>query len=134
GLYGYAMSRFSGCWVALKITQEVADATQVVRLAPETLRIVEPRIELPPRGVNIRWPDSPNEQEERLKRYRLPAALAFARANGRINRIEIDPPSARLGLVTSGKSHLDVLQALEDLGIDRQRAAALGIRVLKVGM
>jgi len=133
GLFGYAMSRFSGCWVALKITQEVADATQVVRLAPDELTIVEPEIELPPNGLNIRWPDSPNEQEERLKRYKLPAALAFARAN-RIDRLVIDPPNARLGIVTTGKSHLDVLQALENLGIDRRRAAALGIRLLKVGM
>ena len=133
GLYGYAMSRFSGCWVALKITQEIADATQVVRLAPDELEIVEPEIELPPAGLNIRWPDSPNDQEERLKRYKLPAALAFARAN-RIDRLVIDPPNARLGIVTTGKSHLDVLQALENLGIDRRRAAALGIRLLKVGM
>src|SRR5690554_73543 len=133
GLYGYAMSRFSGCWVALKITQEIADATQVVRLAPDELTIVEPEIELPPTGLSIRWPDSPNDQEERLKRYKLPAALAFARAN-RIDRLVIDPPNARIGIVTTGKSHADVLQALQHLGIDRARAAALGIRLLKVGM
>ncbi len=133
GLYGYAMSRYSGCWVALKVTQEVADATQVVQLEPDALAIVEPQIALPSGGLNIRWPDSPNAQEERLKSFRLPAALAFARAN-RIDRLVIDPPDARFGIVTTGKSHLDVLQALEDLGIDRQRAAALGIRLLKIGM
>jgi len=133
GLVGYALSRFSGCWVALKVTQEIADATQVVRLAPDELTIVEPEIELPAGGLNIRWPDSPNDQEERLKRHKLPAARAFARANG-IDRLVIDPPNARLGIVTTGKSHLDTLQALENLGIDRRRAAALGIRLLKIGM
>ena len=46
----------------------------------------------------------------------------------------IDSPKARLGIVTSGKAYLDVLQALEDLGIDQQHAAAIGLRVYKVAM
>jgi indolepyruvate ferredoxin oxidoreductase len=133
GLYGYALSRFSGCWIGLKITQEIADATQVVRLAPDELEIVRPQLEMPQGGLNIRWPDPPNEQEERLKRHKLPAALAFARANG-LNRVIIDPPRPRLGIVTTGKAHLDVMQALEDLGIDRRRAAELGLKLVKIGM
>ncbi|HEX7082105.1 MAG TPA: indolepyruvate ferredoxin oxidoreductase family protein [Gammaproteobacteria bacterium] len=132
GLLGYALSRFSGCWVGLKLTQETADATEVVRLDPP-LSIVRPDFEIPPGGLNIRWPDPPTEQERRLERYKLPAARAFARAN-RLDRIILDAPHARLGIVTAGKAHLDTLQALEDLGIDRARAADLGIRLLKIGM
>src|SRR5690606_5171965 len=63
----------------------------------------------------------------------LPAAGAFARANG-LNRFVIDPPRPRLGIVTTGKAHLDVMQALEDLGIGAREAADLGIRLLKIGM
>src|SRR3546814_1926136 len=73
------------------------------------------------------------EQEMRLHRYAVKAAQAFARAN-RIDRVVIDSPAARLGIVTTGKSYLDVLQALEYLGLDADACARLGIRVYKVGM
>ncbi len=78
---------------------------------------------LPPGGLNIRWPDPPLDQEMRLHQYAVQAACAFARAN-RIDRVVIDSPQARLGIVTTGKSYLDVLQALEYLGIDAQAARA----------
>ncbi|RPI64659.1 MAG: indolepyruvate ferredoxin oxidoreductase family protein, partial [Lysobacterales bacterium] len=133
GLYGYALSRFSGCWVALKVTQETADATQSFALLPQALKIVAPDFAMPRGGLNIRWPDPPNDQELRLQRYKLPAALAFARANA-LNRTIIDSRYPRLGLVTTGKAHLDALQALEDLGLDAARAAEVGIKLFKVGM
>lgn len=69
----------------------------------------------------------------RLHRYAVKAAQAFARANG-IDRLVMDSPRARLGIVTTGKSYLDVLQALEYLGLDAQACAEIGIRVYKVGM
>ena len=43
--------------------------------------------------------------------------MAYARAN-QLNRIVIDSPKARLGIITTGKSYLDVRQALDALGID----------------
>ncbi|MCA1714221.1 MAG: indolepyruvate ferredoxin oxidoreductase family protein, partial [Gammaproteobacteria bacterium] len=82
---------------------------------------------------NIRWPDPPLDQEMRLHMYAVKAAQAFARAN-RIDRTVIDAPDARLGIVTTGKSYLDVLQALEYLGLDARACNDLGIRVYKVGM
>ena len=88
---------------------------------------------LPPGGLNIRWPDPPLDQEMRLHRYAVQAAIAFARANG-IDRVVIDSPRARLGIVTTGKSYLDVLQALEYLGIGADEARDIGVRVYKVGM
>jgi indolepyruvate ferredoxin oxidoreductase len=133
GLLGFGLSRFSGCWAALKVTQETADATQTVVAPTDGLSIVAPEFDMPPGGLNIRWPDPPNDQEFRLQRYKLKAALAFARANG-LNRTIIDSRVPRFGIVTTGKAHLDTLQALEDLGIDRQRAAELGIKLFKVGM
>ena len=83
--------------------------------------------------MNIRWPDAPMEQELRLQHDKIYAALAYARVN-RLNRITIDSPNPRLGIIASGKSYLDVLQALEDLGIDEKHAAEIGIRLYKVGM
>ena len=134
GLYGWAMSRYSGCWIALKTIAETMDSSASVELDPERVRIVLPQdFEMPPGGLNIRWPDQPLEQEYRLHKYKLYAALAFAGAN-HLDRIVIDSPRPRFGIVTTGKSYLDVRQALDDLGIDDQHAAEIGFRLYKVGM
>jgi len=133
GLYGYALSRFSGCWVGFKVIQETADATQTIVLDQDELRIITPEFDMPPGGLNIRWPDPPNDQEFRLQHHKLRAAVEFARVN-RLNRVIVDSDKPYLGIVTTGKAHLDVLQALEDLGIDRARAGDIGIRIFKVAM
>lgn len=133
GLQGYALSRYSGCWVGLIVTQETADATQTVAMAPEEPRIVVPALQLPAGGLQIRLRDTPLAQEERLHTLKLDAARAFARANG-LDRIVWDSPRARLGIVTLGKAHTDVMQALDMLGVDAGRAAELGVRILKIGM
>ena len=134
GLYGWAMSRYSGCWTSLKAIAETMDSSASVAVDPERVRIVLPEdFEMPPGGLNIRWPDAPLEQELRLHKYKLYAALAFARAN-KLDRIVVESPKPRFGIVTTGKSYLDVMQALEDLGIDEAHAAEIGLRVYKVGM
>jgi len=133
GLMGWAMSRFTGRWVGFKTIAETVESSASVIVDPHQLDIVIPDFELPPGGLNIRWPDPPLDQEMRLHQYGVRAAEAFARAN-RLDRIVFDSPKARLGIVTTGKSYLDVLQALEYLGIDRAAAADIGIRVYKVGM
>ncbi len=134
GLYGWAMSRYSGCWIAFKTIAETVDSSASVDIGPERIEIVEPDdFEMPPGGLNIRWPDQPLDQEYRLHKYKLYAALAFARAN-RLDRIVIDSTRPRFGIVTTGKSYLDVRQALDDLGIDEAHAAEIGIRLYKVAM
>jgi indolepyruvate ferredoxin oxidoreductase len=134
GLHGFAMSRYSGCYVAFKVVSETVDSSASIHVDPDSPRIVLPDdFVLPPSGVNIRWPDAPMEQELRLQHDKIYAALAYARVN-RLNRITIDAPKPRLGIIASGKSYLDVLQALEDLGIDARHAAEIGIRLYKVGM
>jgi len=134
GLYGWAMSRYSGCWVGFKTIAETAESSASVYVDPERVAIVQPAdFEKPPGGLNIRWPDTPLAQEDRLHRYKIHAAVAFARANG-LNRVIIDAPKRRFGIVTAGKSYLDVRQALDDLGIDEAMAAEIGLAVYKVGM
>ena len=137
GLYGWAMSRFSGCWVGVKTLTDTAESSAAIDVGPDRAPIRRPDgVEFPDGGLHIRWPDPPLQQEDRLVRFKLPAAVAFARANG-LNRIVIDAPAgskARIGIVAAGKTYLDTLQALGDLGIDRDRAAAIGLRVLKIGM
>ena len=110
------------------------DAAVSAEIDPGRVRVVLPDdYELPDDGVHTRWPDSPMAQEERLQRHKIYAARAFARAN-KLNSIELDSDNARLGIVTTGKSYLDTLQALSDLGIDDRLAAKIGIRLYKVGM
>ncbi len=134
GLLGWAMSRFSGRWVGFKTIAETVESSASVYVNPHQLNIVIPTdFELPLNGLNIRWPDPPLDQELRLHQYAMHAAIAFAKANG-IDKIIFDSPKARLGIVTTGKSYLDVLEALEYLGIDGRACADIGIRVYKVGM
>ena len=134
GLLGWAMSRYTGRWVGFKTIAETVESSASVQVDPMARRIVLPEdFEMPSGGLNIRWPDPPLDQEMRLHRYAVKAAQAFARANG-IDKVVMDAPRARLGIVTTGKSYLDVLQALEYLGLDEAACADIGIRVYKVGM
>lgn len=134
GLYGWAMSRYSGCWVGLKTISETMDSSSSVSADSKRVQIIKPHdFKLPEGGVHIRINDTPLEQEARLHQYKLFAAIAFAQANG-LNRIIIDTPNPRLGIITTGKSYLDVRQALNDLGIDSKLAYDIGIRLYKIGM
>ncbi len=134
GLLGWAMSRYAGIWVGFKCQTETVESSASVSIDPERLQIAYPTdFQMPAGGLNIRWPDGILEQEDRLQRHKAYAALAFARAN-KIDRVVIDSPRPRLGIITTGKSYLDVRQAMEDLGITEEMASDLGIRLYKVGM
>jgi len=134
GLYGWAMSRYSGCWVGMKCITDNVDTSASVSVDPNRVQIKYPTdFQMPKDGVHIRWPDPPTEQETRLQSYKLNAALAFARANN-LNHVTLDSRTPRLGIVSTGKTYLDTLQALSDLGIDEAEAEKIGIRLYKVGM
>jgi len=138
GLFGFALSRFSGCWVGFKATSEAVDSSASVSVDPHRVTVTTPAdFEMPPGGLHIRWPragmDWAMDQERRLHGPKLNAVAAFARANA-IDRVVIDSPQPRLGIITTGKAYLDLRQALSELGISEVAAAALGLRVYKVGL
>ena len=135
GLHGWAMSRFSGCYVGFKCVNETVEATASVQVAPDRVAIALPAdVVRPPGGVNIRnLGFQPLEEEARLFDYKLPLVHAYARAN-HLDGHSFGAERPRLGIVTAGKAYLDVLQALTTLGIDEQRAAVLGIGVYKAGL
>ncbi|MCX7172412.1 MAG: indolepyruvate ferredoxin oxidoreductase family protein [Proteobacteria bacterium] len=139
GLHGWAMSRYSGCAVGFKALADTVESSASVEADPFALKIVLPEdFAMPEGGLNCRLSTDTigveaRRQEALLHDYKVYAALAYARAN-KLNRTVIDSPHARLGIIASGKSFLDVLEALEQLGIDERYAAELGIRVFKVAM
>ena len=133
GLHGWAMSRYSGLWVAMKCVTDVVESSASVDIDPHRTQIILPTdFAMPEGGLNIRWPDPPLVQEARLLDYKWYAGLAYVRAN-RLDRIEIDSPHARFGIMTGGKAYLDVRQALTDLGLDDETCSRIGIRLYKVG-
>jgi len=134
GLHGWAMSRYSGCWVGFKCVADTVESSASVLIDPDRVQIVMPDdFPLPSDGVHIRWPDAFLATEARMQDYKIYAALHYCRVN-KLNRIVIDSPKPRLGIITSGKSYLDVRQALDDLGITEADAAEIGIRLFKVAM
>jgi indolepyruvate ferredoxin oxidoreductase len=134
GLYGFALSRFSGCWVGFKAVSETVESSASINSNPHRIEIVTPEdFEPPPGGLWMRWPDPPLEQERRLHGPKMQAVAAFARAN-RLDRIVLDSHKARLGIAATGKAYLDLRQALAELGLNDQAAQELGLRIYKVAL
>ncbi|HYD97574.1 MAG TPA: indolepyruvate ferredoxin oxidoreductase family protein, partial [Noviherbaspirillum sp.] len=139
GLHAWAMSRYSGCAVGFKALADTVESTASVDADPFRLKIEYPTdFIMPEGGLNTRLSTDTlgiqaRKQEALMQDYKIYAALAYARAN-KLNHTTIDSPKARLGIIASGKSYLDVLEAMEELGIDEKMAADIGIRVFKVAM
>jgi indolepyruvate ferredoxin oxidoreductase len=143
GLYGYALSRYSGCWVGLTALSEVVESASTVDLDAINARVASWRGEAavraatghrpPADGLHYRWPDLPSLRIESRLVDKLAAVAAFARVNS-IDRQVIESPSARLGLVTAGKAHLDFMEVLRRLEITPAELAERGVRVHKLGL
>jgi indolepyruvate ferredoxin oxidoreductase len=138
GLHAIALSRFSGCWVAMKLVGQLADGGETVAVSPAEPGIVVPELLIDGKpfrkatdftffpGLNI-------ETERQLYYERHRAVLAYARANS-LTWAEVGAPGDRVGLVTAGKSHADLRQALADLGLDDAALGRLGVRVLRAAL
>ncbi|MCI5059538.1 MAG: indolepyruvate ferredoxin oxidoreductase family protein [Alphaproteobacteria bacterium] len=136
GLLGIEMSRYSGCWSALKVTSENVESSGTVDLTKENVEIEHPTEEefkMPEGGVHISLNVIPREVDYKLQNYKLFACHAFARKN-KIDETVIDSPKPRFGIITAGKSYGDVRQALVELGITDEIAAQIGLKLYKVGM
>src|SRR3546814_13978470 len=77
-------------------------------------------------------PYNPLRDERTAFEARLPLVQRFVRAN-RIDRRVFEGRERTLGIVTAGKSYVDVLEALRLLGLDETAAAAAGISLYKIG-
>ncbi len=133
GLYGYAMSRFTGAWVGLKCLKDTVESTGSIDVSLDRVRpIIPPGFAMPEGGLNIRTGDTVLGQEIRLQNFKRDAMVAWLRANGLNRIITSGGPHAKVGVITAGKSYLDVRQAMDDLGLDEIAANRLGLRILKL--
>ncbi|MGH3491811.1 MAG: indolepyruvate ferredoxin oxidoreductase family protein, partial [Sciscionella sp.] len=137
GLHAVALSRYSGCWVALKLVSQLCDGGATVDLGqPVEVRLPALRIDGRPFTKRVDFSFFPGkniEHERHLYDEKHAAVLAYARAN-RLNRIVFSSPDDTVGVISAGKSAADVRQALADLGLPPDRSPAHGIRLLEVGM
>ncbi|MEL7132254.1 MAG: indolepyruvate ferredoxin oxidoreductase family protein, partial [Pseudomonadota bacterium] len=132
GLYGWALSRFSGLWVGLKTMKDTVEATSVVDGNPHRLTLTVPDYQMPEGGLNIRLVDTPTEQEARMIDHKRFAAEAFSAAN-KMDKRMWGKPGAKIGFVAAGKNWLDLVHALNLLNIDENEAERLGITTYKIG-
>ncbi|MFD2367884.1 indolepyruvate ferredoxin oxidoreductase family protein [Pseudoduganella sp. GCM10020061] len=133
GLYGWALSRFSGNWVGFKAISETVEGGAVVDLPAMPHFAIPADYAYPPEGLHYRWPDLPSLKIEQRVAEKLHAVQAFARANS-IDRLVVRAPQARVGIVSAGKAHLDMMEALERMGLGVDRLEQLGVRIYKPGL
>jgi len=134
GLHGIAMSRFSGCWVGLKVVTDVVEGGGSIQVGPDMPLIRQPEAPAsPPGGLSIRRHDGALPQEDRLYHYKLRAALDYARMNG-LNQLMRDATDARIGILSAGKAWQDVMQALLGPEFSAPDSGTDSFRLLKIGM
>ena len=132
GEYGLALSRFSGTWVGFKAISETVESGQSLELKPDRAFTL-PEFTPPPGGLHVRSSDLPSPEIETRMGHKLDAVRAFVEANP-IDRAIYGVRDAQFGFVTTGKGHLDLMEALRLLGLDAAACRRLGIDIYKVGM
>ena len=134
GLYGWALSRYSGAWVGYKAISETVESGSTVDLdALQTEWTVPTGFQPPADGLHNRWPDLPSLSIEARLDAKLNAVRHFARSNS-IDKWVAPSPHANVGIVTCGKAHLDLMEALRRLDLTVADLDAAGVRIYKVGL
>lgn len=138
GIHAAEMSRFSGCWVALKLVGPLCDGGEVVRFRPDALGVESPDFVVDgkkfQKKANFKFfPVTNIATERQLYVERHAAVLAYTKQN-QLNKVVVKGAKDRIGILSAGKTYSDVRQALEDLGFDDDRLSESGIRVAKVGV
>jgi indolepyruvate ferredoxin oxidoreductase len=133
GRHAIELSRASGLWAGLKIVTAVADGSSTVDLAadwPDPQR---------PAGAGTHTPTARllhptlGQLERDLVTNRLRLAREYSRLN-QLNKIMGRGPADVLGIVAAGHTYLDVLAALQSLGIDEDSLESSPVRLLKISM
>ncbi|OZI27466.1 indolepyruvate ferredoxin oxidoreductase family protein [Bordetella genomosp. 7] len=131
-LWGWALSRYSGAWVAFKAISETVESGQSCLPAPAVHYDMPADPGLPPEALEYTARDFLSPAVELRMQARLRAVRAFARRHS-IDRLACPAPRARVGLVAVGKAYLDTIEALARLGID-PHGADTPVRIYKPGL
>lgn len=137
GVHAVALSRLSGCWVALKLVSSLCDSGETVDLATAVSPTL-PQVNTGGRRFEKHsdfsfFPGRNIEIERHLYDERHAAVAAYSRAN-RLDRVDVRSERDRLCIVAAGKSFVDVRQALCRLGVDDEALRHAGIRLVKIGL
>ena len=138
GLHAITLSRYSGCWVALKLTTALCDSATDVEFAPGDVPVTIPDLAIDGEPFRKRtdfsfFPGKNIEMERHLYQEKHLAVQAYARANG-LDRVVLGGGGGKVGIVAAGKAFADVTQALSDLGLEDDALSAAGVRLLKLGL
>ena len=133
GLYGWAMSRFTGNWVGFKAISETVEGGAVIEAGLPAPFAAKPDYVYPADGLHMRWPDLPSLALEARLEEKLRAVAAFAAVNS-IDRTVVAAPNAQVGILSAGKAYLDLMEALERMGLTKARLEELGVRIYKPGL
>jgi indolepyruvate ferredoxin oxidoreductase len=133
GLYGWAMSRFTGNWVGFKAISETVEGGAVIEAGLPTPFAATPDYVPPPDGLHMRWPDLPSLALEARLEEKLRAVAAFAAVNS-IDHTVVAAPQAQVGIISAGKAYLDLMEALERMDLSKARLEELGVRIYKPGL
>ncbi|WP_442595775.1 indolepyruvate ferredoxin oxidoreductase family protein [Parapusillimonas sp. JC17] len=131
GRWGWALSRYSGSWVAFKAVTETVESGRAFELQP-----------IPDFTQCTSFADSALEYsarefltpaiETRMAR-RLEAVKAFSRLHT-LDRIVDAAPEARIGIITVGKAFLDTQDALARLSAHAPERTLPAMRHYKIGL
>ncbi len=132
GLWGWALSRYSGAWVAFKAVTETVESGRSFMLKP-----------IPDFSSSANDPFNGTLQysarefltpsiENRIA-ARLLAVNAFSRKHT-LDRIVDAAETAKLGIVSTGKAYLDTLDALKMLAANGHEAGLPPLRHYKIGL
>src|SRR6476619_6971811 len=143
GLYGWALSRFSGNWVGFTALSEGVESVKKKNINETNARVAAWQdgaavaaatgFVAPADGLHYRWPDLPSLKIEERLHAKLDAVRAFAKINP-LDRQVVESARATVGIVTCGKAHFDLLEVFRRLDISLDALAAAGVRLYKVGL
>lgn len=131
-LWGWALSRYAGTWVAFKAVSETIESGHSFTPAPVQHYDMPADPDMPPESLEYSARDFLSLAVETRMNLRMKAVAAFARRHS-IDRLTCPAPKATVGIVTVGKAHLDTMEALSRLGVDTVTANA-PVRIYKPGL
>ena len=139
GRHAVAMSRASGLWVSVKVVEAVADGTGSVEVHPDRVAPAMPTTEV---GGRV-WVPHPSgalltpytlDMEREFHEIRLPLARRYGVLN-HLNTIPVRGPADWVGIVATGHTYHETLEALRLLGLrTEQQLRDAGVRLFKLLM